>query len=201
MPRNDTRNKIYDFICNFLKENKYAPTIREICEALDIKSTSTVKYHIDNLMNDGLISKNSLKQRSFIVNQQPKSNTVPLVGDVAAGFPRLAYDTFQDEYMLPPSLLHGAAADEVFLLRIDGESMIDAGIYTGDLIIVRKGIAFENGDIVVARVDGDLATVKRIYREKDRIRLQPENSHMEPIYAKYDDVEIAGKVIGLIRQY
>ena len=125
----------------------------------------------------------------------------PLIGDVAAGQPILAYDNIQETFTLPSSLLHGANETEVFMLKVEGESMIDIGILNGDLIVVHNAIGSENGDIVVARVGGDTATVKRIYYEKAGVRLQPENSNMDPIYASYDDVEIVGKVIGLIRRY
>ena len=194
---------IYEFIKLYFDKHSIPPTVREIAEAVSLKSTSTVHLHLKELQKRGLISMEPMKQRSITIMRSEGSRGVltPLIGDVAAGQPILAYDNIQETFTLPSSLLHGANETEVFMLKVEGESMIDIGILNGDLIVVHNAIGSENGDIVVARVGGDTATVKRIYYEKAGVRLQPENSNMDPIYASYDDVEIVGKVIGLIRRY
>ena len=197
------QKEIYEFIRLYFDKHSIPPTVREIAEAVSLKSTSTVHLHLKELQKRGLISMEPMKQRSIAIMRPEGSRGVltPLIGDVAAGQPILAYDNIQETFTLPSSLLHGANETEVFMLKVEGESMIDIGILNGDLIVVHNAIGSENGDIVVARVGGDTATVKRIYYEKDGVRLQPENSNMDPIYASYDDVEIVGKVIGLIRRY
>ena len=187
------QKEIYEFIKLYFDKHSIPPTVREIAEAVSLKE----------LQKRGLISMEPMKQRSITIMRSEGSRGVltPLIGDVAAGQPILAYDNIQETFTLPSSLLHGANETEVFMLKVEGESMIDIGILNGDLIVVHNAIGSENGDIVVARVGGDTATVKRIYYEKAGVRLQPENSNMDPIYASYDDVEIVGKVIGLIRRY
>ncbi|MEE0681168.1 MAG: transcriptional repressor LexA [Candidatus Gastranaerophilaceae bacterium] len=197
------QKEIYEFIKLYFDKHSIPPTVREIAEAVSLKSTSTVHLHLKELQKRGLISMEPMKQRSITIMRSEGSRGVltPLIGDVAAGQPILAYDNIQETFTLPSSLLHGANETEVFMLKVEGESMIDIGILNGDLIVVHNAIGSENGDIVVARVGGDTATVKRIYYEKAGVRLQPENSNMDPIYASYDDVEIVGKVIGLIRRY
>lgn len=199
---------VYQYIRGFIEEHAYPPTVREIGAGVGLKSTSTVHLHIRNLASKGYIRVNPSKQRSITLAYAGDGESsagvkrISVVGDVAAGKPILAYDNIQDELSLPASLLHGAGADEAFLLNVEGESMIDAGILNGDLIIVHNGIAATNGDIVVARVGGDSATVKRLFVEHGgRIRLQPENQAMEPIILDAPEVEIIGKVIGLIRRY
>lgn len=197
------QKEIYEFIKQYFDKHSIPPTVREIAEAVSLKSTSTVHLHLKELQKRGLIRMEPMKQRSITIMRPEGSRGVltPLIGDVAAGQPILAYDNVQETFTLPSSLLRGANETEVFMLKVEGESMIDIGILNGDLIVVHNAIGSENGDIVVARVGGDSATVKRIYYEKDSVRLQPENSNMDPIYAAYDDVEIVGKVIGLIRRY
>ena len=124
---------------------------------------------------------------------------IPLVGRIAAGLPILATENIEDVFPLPSLLTHGKGADEIYMLRVEGESMVEAGIRNGDILVVNHGSACEDGDIVVARVNGETATVKRLFREPARIRLQPENPLFEPIYVDYDDVALDGKVIGLLR--
>ncbi len=197
------QKEIYEFIKLYFDKHSIPPTVREIAEAVSLKSTSTVHLHLKELQKRGLISMEPMKQRSITIMRPEGAHGVltHLIGNVAAGQPILAYDNIQETFTLPSSLLHGASETEVFMLKVEGESMIDIGILNGDLIVVHNAIGSENGDIVVARVGGDTATVKRVYYEKDSVRLQPENSNMDPIYAPYDDVEIIGKVIGLIRRY
>ena len=128
--------------------------------------------------------------------------SVPLVGCVAAGMPILAVESIQDYYLMPKHLLKGAEENEVFMLTVHGQSMIEAGINDGDTIVVHRGMAVESGEIGVVRVSGEDATLKRVFYEKnDKIRLQPENSGMQPIIVNTKDVEIIGKLIGLYRQY
>lgn len=197
---------IYDFIVSYYEQHSFPPTVREICSAVGLSSTSTVHAHLAKLEQKGLIVRNPAKQRSLVIADsqavQP-GMAVPLVGNVAAGMPILAVENIEEEFLLPPQLLHGAGRDEVFLLKIEGSSMIDAGMFNGDYIVVHNGLQAENGDIVVARIQGEHATVKRFFEDKEngRVRLQPENAAMSPIYVAYSDVEIVGKVIGLLRSY
>ena len=196
---------IYDFIRSYIENNSIPPTVREIGTAVGLSSTSTVHAHIKALKEKGFLTNGGSAHRNIsLANPALKGmHNVPRIGTVAAGQPILAFDdmSMYDTMPLPNSLLHGAEQGEVFILDVKGDSMIEAGINNGDMIVVHKGIQKDNGDIVVARVAGDTATVKRLYKEKEKIRLQPENSKMEPIYASYEDVEIIGKVISLIRKY
>lgn len=196
-----TQQAVYDYIRTFIQDRSFPPTVREIGAAVGLKSTSSVHSHLKGLADKGYIRLNPSKQRSITLAQGSLAQAIPLVGTVAAGQPIFAEDNIQEYFSLPCSLLHGAEQDEVFLLRISGESMIDAGMFDGDMIVVHSGISATNGDIVVARIGGDTATVKRLFFEKNRVRLQPENASMAPIYAQYAEVELVGKVIGLIRQY
>ncbi|HMM31417.1 MAG TPA: transcriptional repressor LexA [Clostridia bacterium] len=198
-----TQQAVYDYIREFIQERSFPPTVREIGAAVGLKSTSSVHSHLKGLADKGYIRLNPSKQRSITLAQSiaPQAQAIPLVGTVAAGQPIFAEDNIQDYYSLPTPLLHGAEQDEAFLLRVSGQSMIDIGMMDGDMIVVHSGISANNGDIVVARIGGDTATVKRVFFEKSAVRLQPENTTMAPIYAAYADVEIIGKVIGLLRQY
>ncbi|MBQ4611664.1 MAG: transcriptional repressor LexA [Clostridia bacterium] len=196
---------VYDFIRSYIEENTIPPTVREIGAAVGLNSTSSVHSHIKALKAMGLlVSGGSAHRNLSLANPTVRGmHNVPRVGTVAAGQPIFAFDdmSIYETLPLPSALLHGAEQGEVFILDVKGDSMIEAGINSGDMIVVHRGIQAENGDIVVARVSGDTATVKRIFKEKDKIRLQPENSKMEPIYASYEDVEIIGKVISLLRKY
>lgn len=201
----DTRQAVYDFIKDFIEKMSYPPTVREIGKALSLKSTSTVHMHLKALVESGHITMHPSRQRSIALTQRGDegvpARSIPVVGSVAAGEPIWAVDHIQEYFKLPVGMLHGARDEEVFMLHVEGDSMIDAGILSGDLIVVHRGISISDGDIVVARVLGDTATVKRLYRELYKIKLQPENANMEPIYARYEDVEVVGKVIGLVRRY
>ncbi len=203
-----TQAAVYRFVRQFAEENGFPPTVREICAALELKSTSTVHAHLKNLAEKNLIRLNPTKQRSISVVSPRESDAeaaprkVPVVGRVAAGEPILAYENIQEYFLLSPSLLRGADDNEVFMLTVSGESMVDAGINDGDKIIVHRGLAAENGDIVVALVREEAATVKRFYINQDgTVRLQPENGTMAPIIVKRSEVEIIGKLIGLFRKY
>ena len=201
----DPQQVILDYMISFTEEHAYPPSVREICAAVGLKSTATVHTHLRNLEKRGLITRDPSKQRAVFINtdQLPEKETkqyaVPLVGHVAAGLPMLAAENIEDAFPLPDVLMHGKEPEEVYMLRVDGESMRDAGIRDGDILVVNHNCSCTNGDIVVARVQGESATVKRFFREKDRVRLQPENELFEPIYVPFDEVEISGKVIGLLR--
>ncbi|MBR5713398.1 MAG: transcriptional repressor LexA [Clostridia bacterium] len=212
--RGATRLAVYEYIYKRISEGGSSPTVRDICAALKLKSTSTAHLHIDNLRSEGYIDFDDNLQRTIRLTdkvptgakvsapkQENASANIPLIGTVAAGNPVYAFDDLQYTYALPKELLRSAEPAETFLLTVDGESMIDAGILTGDRILVTKSFSFKDGDIVVARVSGDSATVKRIYYEGKNIRLQPENKNMEPILCPASEVEVIGKVIGLIRSY
>ena len=201
----DPQQVILDYMISFTEEHAYPPSVREICAAVGLKSTATVHTHLRNLEKRGLITRDPAKQRAVFINtdqlpeKEEKQYKVPLIGRVAAGLPMLAAENIEDAFPLPDVLMHGKEPEEVYMLRVDGESMRDAGIRDGDILVVNHNCACTNGDIVVARVNGESATVKRFFREKERIRLQPENELFEPIYVAYEDVEISGKVIGLLR--
>ncbi len=199
----DPQAEILDFIIDYAKEHAYPPSVREICAGVGLSSTATVHTHLRNLQQKGLIERDKSKQRSIRVAEEfaaPYSlDSIPLVGRVAAGSPVLAVENVEDSFPLPAVLTHGSLPEETFMLRVEGDSMIDAGIRSGDLLVVRHLPDCEDGDIVVARVQKDAVTVKRLFREKNCIRLQPENELYEPICMPYEEVEIVGKVIGLMR--
>jgi len=201
----DPQQVILDYMISFTEEHAYPPSVREICAAVGLKSTATVHTHLRNLEKRGMITRDPSKQRAVFINtdllpdKEEKQYAVPLIGHVAAGLPMLAAENIEDAFPLPDVLMHGKEPAEVYMLRVDGESMRDAGIRDGDILVVNHNCNCTNGDIVVARVQGESATVKRFFREKDRVRLQPENELFEPIYVPYDEVEISGKVIGLLR--
>lgn len=192
--------EILNLLRQGIMENGYPPTVREICAMTGLKSTATVHGYLERLEKKGYIKKAEDKPRAItIINHEDyyadavEAVLVPLVGEVAAGSPILATENIETSYPLPKEMVKES---DCFLLRIRGESMIEAGILPGDLVLVRRQNAADNGDIVVALIE-DEATVKRFFKEKNQVRLQPENSIMEPIFTK--DVNILGKVIGLLR--
>lgn len=194
--------EVYDFICNTLHRAGYSPTVRDIQNALGIKSTSTVHAYLDRLEVKGYISKTAGKSRTIRASEtdsrsQGESVRIPLVGQVAAGTPILAVENIERHIDFP---LNGRSysANDLYALRVKGESMIEAGIGNGDIIIVKKQASAENGDIVVALIE-DEATVKTFYREPDGFRLQPENSTMQPIYVR--SLLILGKVIAAVKYF
>ena len=207
--RNSTQKEIIlNFIVEYQKNNGYPPTIREMCKALNISSTSTVSYYLDMLENEGLIKKSANKNRALEVNQDNsiikpdfhKLNSnitrIPIVGKITAGSPILAVEECEEYFIVSPNLFRG---DNLFMLTVSGESMINAGIYDGDKIILQKQSSANNGDIVAALIDDGYATVKRFYKENGKYRLQPENDTMQPIIV--DNVSIIGKVVGLVRKF
>ena len=195
-PRGDNQMKILEFIKQEIQNKGYPPSVREICDAVGLKSTSTVHGHLTRLEKRGLIRRDSAKPRAMEVLDDPlaRGRSVPLVGKVTAGVPILAQENIEEHIILPQDMVEG---EDIFALCVEGESMINAGILDGDYVVVRKQPNAENGEIVVAMIE-DEATVKRIYFEKNRVRLQPENPYMEPIYA--EEVTVIGKVIALFRQ-
>jgi repressor LexA len=201
----DRQRQVLDFIKSEIKRMGYPPTVREIGTAVGLSSSSTVHAHLEALEAKGLILRDPSKPRALELldreHEAPtplpvRSNIVdlPLVGSVAAGMPTLAAENIEATFSLPTELVRD---DSTFVLRVKGESMIEAGILDGDYVVVREQPNAVNGEIVVAQIE-DEATVKRYFREPDRIRLQPENSSMEPIYAR--DVTILGKVVAVFRR-
>jgi repressor LexA len=194
------QQEIFDFIKRYSESNGYPPTVRDIGKAVGLASSSTVHAHLANLEKLGLLRRDPTKPRAMELLgraaasvQQLVRPGLPLVGQVAAGVPLLAEENIE-EYVSTPSAAGGDQGE--YLLRIKGESMVNAGILDGDLVVVRPQESAEDGEIVVALV-GEEATVKRFFREADHIRLQPENDAMEPIRAT--DVRILGRVVGLMR--
>ena len=192
-------SQIYSYIKEFLLDKGYPPSVREIGKAVGLKSSSTVHGYLNQLEESGLIRRDPTKPRAIdLLEDKPWERTVnvPLIGTVTAGTPILAQENIEEVFAFPQNLL--GTDSETFMLKIDGESMINAGIYDGDYIMLKQQNTANNSDIVVALVNGETATVKRFFKEKNHIRLQPENDSMEPFYEK--DVTILGKVIGVYRQ-
>ncbi len=206
---------IYDFICAYTNEHGYPPSVREIGKAVGLASPSTVHMHLKVLQERGLIKRDSKKPRTIEVvpndaatvpqastplaniTQDLEANLIslPLIGNVAAGIPILAEQNVEESLSLPTSVVGDSSS---FILRVHGQSMINVGIFNNDLIVVKEQHDAQDGDIVVALID-DSATVKTFYREEGRIRLQPENDSMEPIYA--ENPQILGKVTALFRSF
>lgn len=197
------KNAVLQYIKERLKTHGFPPSVREICQALDIKSTSTVHIYLEKLKEEGLLEKFPSSSRAIkLIDQQKEIREavidVPILGNVAAGVPIFAEENLQGTFPLPLALTGQGA--EVFILRVQGDSMIEAGIFQGDYLIIRQQNSAVNGEIVVALLN-DEVTVKRFYKEKDHIRLQPENSALMPILvSKRGMVQILGKVTGVIRK-
>jgi repressor LexA len=192
------QKEIFDFISRYLSRHGYPPTVREIGKAVGLHSSSTVHAHLAKLESLGLLKRDPSKPRAMEVLVERAKRAVrprglPLVGNVAAGEPILAEENIE-EYLEVPSVIGGEAGD--YVLRVRGESMKDAGILEGDYVVVRPAEEAGNGEIVVALI-GDEATVKRFFRERDHVRLQPENSSMKPLRTR--DARLLGTVIGMFR--
>ena len=193
------QQEILEYIKETILKKGYPPSVREICEAVHLKSTSSVHSHLETLEENGYIRRDPTKPRTieilddnFNLTRREMVN-IPVLGTVAAGQPILAQENIENYFPIPAELLPN---QKTFMLRVNGDSMISAGIFNGDQIIVAQQETAENGEIVVALLD-DSATVKRFFKENGHFRLQPENDAMEPILT--DSVQILGKVIGLMR--
>jgi repressor LexA len=198
----DRQRAILDYLRDFVDKHGYPPTVREIGEAVGLRSPSTVHAHLAQLERAGLLRRDPTKPRAIeLTDRIPHTEVrrLPLVGEIAAGGPLLAEQNIEDYVAVPEPLSHGG---EEFLLRVKGDSMVNAGILDGDIVVVDRRQDASNGEIVVALAgddeSADEATVKRFFREDGRIRLQPENDTLGPIYAQH--VQILGKVIGVFRQ-
>lgn len=187
--------RILDYITQYAETHGYPPSVREICADLSVKSTATVFLKIKKLVELGFLKSDSNKKRSIEVVKPhtARSVRVPLVGTITAGEPILATQNIEDTYALPSDMFGNG---ELFMLKVRGESMINAGIFDGDNIVVRRQQTADNGQIVAVMID-DSATVKRFYKEDGHFRLQPENDTMQPIIT--DQAEILGLVVGLVR--
>jgi repressor LexA len=208
------QREIYDFVVRYADRHGYPPTVREIGEAVGLASPSTVHAHLANLERAGYLRRDPTKPRALelvgrgrakafasgpVTPADSDVHVLPLVGEIAAGGPLLAEENIEDRLAVPEPLARGG---EEFLLRVKGDSMVEAGILQGDYVVVRRQQTARDGDIVVALAGqdeaADEATVKRFFREEGRIRLQPENSSLEPLYPEH--VQILGKVTGVFRQ-
>lgn len=195
----DKQLLIYEFLKDFTSQKGYPPTVREICKAVGLKSTSSVHGHLKQLEKEGLIKRDPTKPRALeIVDSVIKKEmiNVPIIGKVTAGLPILANENIEDSFPLP--LDYVKHNNDLFMLKVSGSSMIKAGILDGDLAIIEKTQTASNGDKIVALIENE-ATLKTFYRENDHIRLQPENDDMEPIIV--DNCSILGKLIGIYRTY
>ena len=204
------QQQIYDFIRAYQQEKGYPPSVREMAAAVGLSSPSTVHAHLSALEDHGLIKRDKTKPRALEVFEQDGTSvktaevrampdrgsvSLPLVGRVAAGMPILAEQNVEDTFSLPTEIVTDSSS---FVLEVHGNSMVNVGIYNGDYIVVREQKSAMNGEIVVAMIDGE-ATVKTFYKEHGRVRLQPENDAMEPIFAT--NPTILGKVVALLRRF
>ncbi|MBO1004347.1 transcriptional repressor LexA [Pseudogracilibacillus auburnensis] len=195
---------IYDFIKSEVEVKGYPPSVREIAKAVGLASSSTVHGHLERIENKGYIKRDPTKPRAIEILDQSMSNIekdiaryAPVIGKVTAGIPITAIENIEEYTPVPSSAAH--ASDNLFVLVIEGDSMINAGILSGDKVIVKQQNTAENGEIVVAMTEEDEATVKRFFKETDHFRLQPENDSMEPL--RLTNVSILGKVVGLYRSF
>jgi len=200
------QQRILQFIRQHVREHGYPPSVREIGRAVELRSSSTVHAHLARLEAKGYIRHDPAKPRAIEVlrgvdgrpvrRSAGRAREVPILGRVAAGRPVLAVEEVEATFPLPADWVRD---EEVFMLRVQGDSMVEAAILPGDLVVVRRQAHADDGDIVVALL-GEEVTVKRFFREGGRVRLQPENRYQDPIYAGPDEVSVLGKVIGLVRR-
>ncbi|WP_215145273.1 transcriptional repressor LexA [Exiguobacterium qingdaonense] len=196
------QQQILDFIKEEVRAKGYPPSVREIGEAVGLASSSTVHGHLDRLEKRGLIRRDKTKPRAIeiltedmpVIEEQDTVMYVPVIGKVTAGTPITAIENVEEHFPLPA---HIVGSDNVYMLSVSGDSMINAGILDGDRVLVRQQSTADNGEIVVAMTEDGEATVKRIYKEASKVRLQPENDELEAMY--FDNVSILGKVIGVYR--
>ncbi len=188
-------NEVYNYITNYVNENSFAPSVREICSTLNIKSTATASYYVDKLIERGLLEKSPSKKRTLsLAIKTSNFKCVPIIGTISAGSPIFAVENLEGYCPLPDEL---NCSGTEFALKVKGDSMINAGIFDNDIIIVKQQNDAQNGQIVVALID-DSATVKRFYKKQDKIILHPENDTMQDMV--YDNVLILGIVKGLMRK-
>ncbi|HEY5523704.1 MAG TPA: transcriptional repressor LexA [Clostridium sp.] len=196
----DKQSEIYRFLIAFTEKKGYPPSVREICEAVSLKSTSTVHGHLKRLEKKGLIKRDPTKPRALEIIELNASKremlNIPIVGKVTAGLPILATENIEDTFAIPMDFIKHDR--ELFILRVSGESMINIGVRDGDLAIIEHADSASNGEVVVALID-DESTIKRFFKENNHIRLQPENDTMDPIIV--ESCSILGKLVGLFRQY
>lgn len=194
------QKEVYDFLVKYTTDKGFPPSVRDICTALSLRSTSTVHGHLKRLESKGLIYRDPTKPRALEILELSKSKkellNIPIVGRVTAGTPILATENIEDTFQLP--LNYVKHTNDLFILKVIGTSMIEAGILDGDLAIIEQTNFAENGDIVVALIDNE-ATIKTFYKEKNHYRLQPENSTMSPIIVT--ECYILGKLVGIYREY
>lgn len=208
MTKYSKEEQLFNFIKNYQNDNGYPPTVREMCKAIKVSSTSTIFYYLNKLENSNKIKKNPNKNRALeIIDNEIATITtikplndegltkIPVLGTVTCGEPILAVQTTDEYFMVSQTLFRG---DNLFMLTAKGDSMINAGIYDGDKIVLRQQSNADNGDIVAALID-DSATIKRFFKENGHFRLQPENDDFSPIIV--DNVQILGKVVGLVRKF
>ena len=196
----DKQTQIYNFLIEFTKSKGYPPSVREICQAVSLKSTSTVHGHLKRLEKKGLIFRDPTKPRALEIvelsNEEKELIDIPIVGKVTAGMPILATENIEDMFQIPINYVKHN--NDLFILKVTGDSMIEAGILDGDLAIIEQKNIATNGDIVVALIENE-ATIKRFFKENGFIRLQPENKNYEPIIV--EDCSILGKLVGIYRAY
>ena len=196
----DKQSEIYKFLKTYTENKGYPPSVREICEAVSLRSTSTVHGHLKRLEKKGMIKRDPSKPRALEIAElsAPKKEmiNIPIIGKITAGLPILAAENIEDTFPIPLDYIKHD--NELFMLRVSGQSMINVGIRDNDLAIIENSQDAINGDIVVALID-DSATIKRFFKEKNHIRLQPENDTMYPILV--DDCKILGKLVGIFRSF
>lgn len=208
MAKFSKEEQLLEYIKSYQNEFGFPPTVREMCKAIKVSSTSTIFYYLNKLESSNKIKKNPNKNRALEIVDNMVANIktissdvsdnltrIPVLGTVTCGDPILAVQTSEEYFMVSPTLFRG---DDLFMLTAKGESMINAGIYDGDKIVLKQQSYADNGDIVAALID-DSATIKRFYKENNHYRLQPENDTMSPIIV--DNVTILGKVVGLVRKF
>jgi len=198
--KKDKQSEIYNFIKDQVQSKGYPPSVREICGAVGLKSTSTVHGHLERLEKKGYIRRDPTKPRAIELLKDSVMRKelidIPIIGKITAGLPILAVENVEDTFTIP--LNFTKTNNELFILKVSGRSMIEAGILDGDLAIIEKVNTAKNGDIVVALIENE-ATIKRFFKEKGHIRLQPENSTMSPIIV--EDCAILGILVGIYRKY
>lgn len=196
----DKQSQIYNFLLEFTKSKGYPPSVREICQAVSLKSTSTVHGHLKRLEKKGLIYRDPTKPRALEIvelsTEEKELIDIPIIGKVTAGMPILATENIEDMFQIP--LNYVKHNNELFILRVTGDSMIEAGILDGDLAIIEQKNLASNGDIIVALIENE-ATIKRFFKEDGYVRLQPENKNYDPIIVP--DCSILGKLVGIYRAY